>query len=89
MSTVVSPPARVKPAREPLGLNEERTVSLRDAIYHVRTSPYVAFGVQLNEQGNHTVVDVTRALALRTLRKLKGRVRVVLLRDIFGTLVIG
>lgn len=89
MQSIASRPARVKASRQPLAVNEERTVSLKDAIYHVTRSDYVALSVALNHDGNASVMDVTKALVLRNLRRLHGRVATVHLCDLFGTLTIG
>lgn len=88
MSILSVPTPRSKTARQPLEINEERTVSLRDAIAIVRQTSQVAFHTIVNGTQS-VIVDVSRALALRTLRRLKGRVFSIALADVFGTLVIG
>jgi hypothetical protein len=78
----------VKSSRAPLADNEERVVSLPDAIALVKQARQAAFSCKLNEV-NFAIIDVSKACALRHLRRLKGRVRHLQIADIFGTTVIG
>lgn len=84
--------------RKPLGLNEDREVSLAEAIWHVKSADYVAVGVTLNDCNSQCVVDVSKATLLKALRCLKRvnrtrpkskRVYAVRVSDVFGTTVVG
>jgi len=89
MSILIPAVKSVKTSRLPLEMNEERVVSLKDAIHLVKIAEQVAFSCKLNSQGALLVVDVSRACALKNLRRQKGRVATLNVSDIFGTTVIG
>ena len=76
--------------RSVLKQDEERIVTIREAIWQVKQAEQVAFASTLNGNGNACIVDVSRACALRNLQRSKHRgVKQVHLAEIFGTLVIG
>ncbi len=97
MNTVTYQPLSVKTvrevkaqsSREPLAPFEVRHVTIRDAIALVKLAEQVAFTATLNSSGQYVYVDVTKANALRTLRRIKGRVAYVRVEDTFRTLCIG
>lgn len=90
MSQTICQPRKSKvSSSQPLCNNEERTVSLRAALGLVARAERVAFATVVNSKQQSVIVDVSRAVALRALRTLKGRVKAVRLADLFGTLTVG
>jgi hypothetical protein len=69
---------------------EEREVSIPEARMHVSQAASVAVGVRLASAGREAVVGISKAAAGRLLASAAARgVKVVLLAEMFGQLVIG
>lgn len=76
--------------RSALRQDEERIVSVKEAIWQVKQVKQIAFSTTLNGNGNACIVEVSRACALRNLQRIKNRgVGQVHIAEVFGTLVIG